>query len=220
MEDEGHSDTHSHLYQICHQEDNNFSTIITHQTHACTSISSFVSKDDDSVCNIKMDEQFIHDVLNVDFLQYNMIIISETNVINFNLHIKKHNDVFDFKIIPKCHFVLLKFSRDDIVLKDTFSSGSFSRILNHTPDKLLVSHDFHKKSLDLQLDFYDPIFTWLEESFNKRFPCQLLCFVHTKPDSDFFRRFKALQFPILIHHLSSLAGFKLREWFHWKFSFT
>lgn len=217
LEDEGHIDIHLNLFQICHQEDNNFSTIVTHDTHAC---SSFVSKDDDSVCNIKRDEKFIYDVLNVEFLQCNMIIISETNVINFNLHIKKYNDVFDFKIIPKCHCILLKSSPDDIVLKNTFSTDSFSRILNHTPDKLLVSHDSHKKSLDLQLDFYDPIFTWLEESFSKRFPCHLLCFVHTKLDLISFLCCKIFQFPILIHHLSSLAGFTLREWLHWKFSFT
>ena len=86
-----------------------------------------------------------------------MIIISEDNVINFNLHVKRHNDVFDFQIIPKCHFVLFEFSHDDIVLKDTFFIDHFSRILNHTSDKILFSHDSYEKYIFFRLDFYDPI---------------------------------------------------------------
>ena len=162
----------------------------------------------------------MHDVLNIDFLRYSMIIISEADVINFNLHIKRHNDVFDFQIIPKCHFVLLKFSHDDIVLKDMFFTSPFSRILNHTPDKILLSHDSHEESILPQLDFYDPIYTWWEESFIKRFPCNFSCFVHTKIDLIYFLRFELFQLPILIHDLFSLAGFKLREWLHWKYMFT
>ena len=115
FEDEGYFEIHSDLFQICHEEDHIFSTIVTHHTHACSSILSLVSKDYDSICNIERDAQFIHDVLNINFLHCNMIIISEDNVINFNLHVKRHNDVFDFKIISKCHLVLFKFSYDDIV---------------------------------------------------------------------------------------------------------
>ena len=149
-----------------------------------------------------------------------MIIISEDNVINFNLHVKRHNDVFDLQIIPKCHFVLFEFSHDDIMLKDTIFIDPFSRILNHTSDKSLFSHDSHEKSIFLQLDFYDLIYPWLEESFIKRFPCHISCFVHTKFDLIYFIRFKVFQFPILIPDSFSLAGFKLREWLHWKYTFT
>ena len=106
------------------------------------------------------------------------------------------------------------------MLKDTFFTESFLRILNHTPDEILLSHDSHEKSIFPQLDFYDPIYTWLEESFIKRFPCHLSCFVHTKFDLISLFQFKVFQFPIFIHDLFSLAGFKLREWLHWKFSFT
>ena len=130
------------MFQICHEEDHNFSTIVTHQTHACSSILFCASKDYDLICNIERDAQFIHDVLNINCLHCNMIIISEDN-----LHVKRHNDVFDFQIIPKCHFVLFEFSHDDIVLKDTFFTKSFSRILNHIPDKLLLRHDSHEKSI-------------------------------------------------------------------------
>ena len=147
LEDEGHIGIHSYLFQICREKDHDFSTIVTYQTHVYSSISHFVSKDYDSICNIERDTQFIHDVLNIDFLHCSMIIISEANDINFNLHIKRHNDLFDFQIIPKCHFVLFKFSHDDIVSKDTFFAESFSLILNHTPDEILLSHDSHEKPI-------------------------------------------------------------------------
>ena len=76
---------------------------------------SFVSKDYDSIYNIERDAQFIHDVLNINFLHCNRIITSKDNVINFNLHVKRHNDVFDFQIISKSHFALFEFNHGDIV---------------------------------------------------------------------------------------------------------
>ena len=149
-----------------------------------------------------------------------MIIIFEDNVINFNLHVKRHNDVFHLQIILKCHFVFFEFSHDDIVFKDTFFIDPFSQILNHTSNKIFCNHDSHEKSVLFRLDFYDPIYTRWEESFNKRFPCRLLCFVHTKFDLVSFLYFELFSFLMLIHDLFSLVGFKLREWLHWKFSFT
>ena len=211
FEDEGYFEIHSDLFQVCHEEDQIFSTIVTHQTHACSSIFSLVSKDYDSICDIEWD------ALKINFPHCNMIYISQDNVINFNLHVKRHNDVFDFQIIPKCHFAL---SHDDIALKDTFFIDSFSRILNHTSDKCLFSHGSHEKSISFRLDFYDPIYAWWEESFIKRFPCHPLCFVHTKFDLVCFLHFELFPFLMLILDLFSLAGLKLREWLHWKFSFT
>ena len=55
FEDEGHFHIHYDLFQSCHEEDRNLSTIITHQTHAYSSILYFVSKDYNSVCNIERD---------------------------------------------------------------------------------------------------------------------------------------------------------------------
>ena len=85
-----------------------------------------------------------------------------------------------------------------ISFKGTFSIKSFSESLNfmHPYDKM--SNQFIESD-SFQSDFHDPIFTWLEKSYLKKFHLHFLFLVNSKCDPILpIIQYEAPRLPILV----------------------
>ena len=77
------------------------------------------------------------------------------------------------------------------------------------------------ESYSVQSDFHDPMFTWLEESYLKKFHLHFPFFVNSNFDPILpIIQYEAPQLPILMLDRFYFVKLEVLQWLHWLFHFT
>jgi hypothetical protein len=148
--------------------------IVTHESYACFSTSSFVIQNIDLIWNLERNMIFSHVIDNTEIFHHKRMLM-------FELHRESQNEVIYYKLMSNTHYCPLLFNIDNIYLKKHSQFNplfifqitilSYLVVITILMRNLLFSNEITQSLNTYQSYFYDPIYDWLEESFFKKFPC-------------------------------------------------